>query len=242
MLIVFGGIATGCEVGHRADRRVVGDAVGVRRQQLGDPGLGRAGPRGGLGEALDTCSYSGTSASGCLTSSPYWPLKSTVSTAPVRATSVERSRDPRRLGVELEAQVRVALEARAQVGRLGGSPRPNELTNATGRRRAPERLVQRTFPPAQREVERRRLVGPVAPVRAMSHSGGSSGHWSSPARCAQKLPSVHSPASGRSGRAPLGRNSRDVLAQAVSPPPCRRTRSVPRSRPNAGSPCRRCSA
>ena len=105
------------------------------------------------------------------------------------------------------------------------------MTKRSGRTDDPRPSASDSARLAQRQVQRRRLVRPVAPRARHLPLRRLVRHWSSVARCSQKLASVHSPASGRTA-APSGVEP-DVLADPASPRPtagtawsCARSRSA----------------
>ena len=167
---------------------------GARRRRAGradppDTRPGRPRARGRTAQA---------GAAGSSTSEPYCPLKSIVSTAPVAATS-STSAGAQLVSASSLKWTSGERSSRRRKGSIdGGLPRPSELTKRTGCGSSPSTSCSGR--PAWRNA-RSSAADSNAQLRnrsATSHSGGS-GHSGSVASCAQKLSSVHSPASGSAG-------------------------------------------
>ena len=101
----------------------------------------------------------------------------------------------------LKPTVGLASKRRAIASTDGGSPSPSEFTNRTGRGSSDSAAGSDS--PAWRSARSSAAdsKAQLRQLRARSHSGGCGFHWSSVARCSQKLSSVHSPASSRYGPA-----------------------------------------
>ena len=136
----------------------------MRRQQLGDPRLVVRVLEDGVGEELDHVLVERHERVGLLDLEPVLALEvDRVHRAGARDL-LEQIARPRRLGVELEAQVRVAIQALAHGGELRRVAEAERVDEPHRTRRAPERVPDRRSRLPQREVQGRRLVGPVAPV------------------------------------------------------------------------------
>ena len=151
------------EVVDRVDRRVVGDAAGVRGERPGDLGQVVRVLEERVGEGRDDALVEGAERRGVLDLHPVLALEvDDVDGAGGGEVLADRER-PGGGGVELEVDVRVVGEAAVdRVGRrrVAEAERVDEGERA---RLALEHLVQRAAGLAQREVERGGLVGPVAP-------------------------------------------------------------------------------
>ena len=151
------------EVVGLGDQRVVGDAVGVRRDRLAGGGQVVRVLEDRVRERRDHVPVHGGEGGLVLDVHPVLALEVDDLDRVGGGEVLAQREVPRRGGVELEVDVGVAGEPavdRVGRGRVAEAERVDEAQRS---RLAPEHLVQRAPGLLEREVERRRLERPVAP-------------------------------------------------------------------------------
>ena len=118
-------------------------------------------------------------------------MKSTVSTQPSAASSVTIASFQAASASSLKPTVGLRAKRSAMPAADGGSPSPSELTKRTGA--TGRSSAAGSVSPAWRSARSSAADSnaQLRHARAISHSGGATFHWSTVARCSQKLASVH---------------------------------------------------